>query len=116
MLKLRILLLLFCLTLSCVPYVTVLDTRERNRAFDEEMRRHIELTGSSEGLYGDCSGFSAILPFMAIVFSSAYALWSLVTLVFSRTFSKNVIAIQTLLIGITGFLPASLWLFLFWSR
>jgi len=116
MLKLRILLVVFCIVLAAIPYCTAIDTRERNRAFDEEMKRHIQLTGSSEGFYGDCSGFSVIIPFLAIVFSSAYALWCLIALILSRTFSQNSISIHTLLIGITGVLPGALWLCLILSR
>lgn len=109
MYTLRIWLAAFLLILATAPFASIYFIRDNTRKFEEEERKYIQKFGTSEGLYGDCSGVSVLFPIAVMIYSATLALWSLLLIIIADSFSRQAVITQTILIGMLGAFPAILW-------
>lgn len=100
----------FILVLVTVPILSWVEITESSRRFEEEQQRMIQKYGSAEGLYGDCSGATVIIPVVLSLYSILMLIWSAVILAVSGSLGNNAVKIQIIIIGIIGVVPAALYL------
>lgn len=95
----RALLILYLPVLLLTPFASAHLIRENNRAFEAEQQRYIAQYGTSEGLYGDCSGASLLVPVLIGALAIPFFVWALITLILSGTASKTASLVQLILLS-----------------
>jgi hypothetical protein len=102
-----IILWIYLAILLLLPVLTYAHFKKADRDFEKARREYILKYGDDQGLYGDCTGMSWILPIAFNIYTWAFLIWSVILLCLRKSISKNGMLVQVLLIGLLGVLPAA---------
>ncbi|MEO5644080.1 MAG: hypothetical protein ABIQ40_14475 [Bacteroidia bacterium] len=94
------------LILMTHPFMMWLYFRVTNLEFEAQKREYIAQQGSAEGLYGDCSGASFILPILICAYMIFFLLGSLIMFSLYKEVSRTLIVVSFWLIFGAAIVPS----------
>jgi hypothetical protein len=91
-------LLVEAIILMTHPFMMWLFFHVTNMEFEAQQKAYIAKYGSTDGLYGDCSGVSFFLPILVCAYMMFFLLGSLIMFIVYKEVSRTMILVSTWLI------------------